>query len=151
VETAQPGTNESETLGNLALALDLVLPSESLEALCKRTVTLPALNNTFDGAHVLLNTNSNLNYDCGYGLPLPTTHETLAHQAIATQQIQFAAETPSTRAMVAIPFIHDNIAEAVGIVLLHPGAQDSYIHADLEPALKKLTGFYLATTVGLDH
>jgi hypothetical protein len=53
--------------------------------------------------------------------------------------------------MVAIPFIHDNIVEAVGIVLLHPGAQNSYIHADLEPALKKLTGFYLATTVGLDH
>ena len=151
METAHPGTNESEKLTTLALAIDLVLPSESLEALCKRTVTLPALNNVFDGAHILLNTNGNLNYDCGYGLPLPTSHEQLAQQAATTQNIQFANETQATRAMVAIPFIHNHITEAVGVLLLHQGATNSYIDEDLEPALKKLTGFYLATKIGLDH
>ena len=99
----------------------------------------------------MLTTKGQINYDCGYGLPLPTTHEQLAEQAITTKHIQFASETSTNRAMVAIPFIHNEVVEAVGILLLHPGATNSYIDTDLEPALKKLTGFYLATTVGLDR
>jgi hypothetical protein len=151
VETAHPSTNESEQLATLATAIDLVLPSESLEALCKRAVTLPTLKNIFDGAHILLNTNGNLNYDCGYGLPLPTSHEQLAKQAAATQSIQFNHETQTSRALVAIPFIHNEKVEAIGLLLLHQGATNSYIHTDVEPAIKKLTGFYLVNTVGLDR
>jgi hypothetical protein len=151
LDTAQPGANELSKLNALETAIDLILPSQSLAELCKRAVILPALNNAFDGAHVLLTTKGQINYDCGYGLPLPTTHEQLAEQAITTKHIQFASETSTNRAMVAIPFIHNEVVEAVGILLLHPGATNSNIDTDVEPALKKLTGFYLATTVGLDH
>ena len=143
-------TGQNTGFENLELAIDIVLSSPDLAALCKSAVTQPKLHGAFDGAHVLLTTKGQINYDCGYGLPLPTTHEQLAAQAITTKHIQFASETSTNRAMVAIPFIHDEVVEAVGILLLHPAATNSYIDTDVEPSLKKLMGFYLATTVGLD-
>lgn len=151
METQLPGTNEGSKLKDLDLALDLIFPSESLAELCKRTVLLPALKNAFEGAHILLTTNGIINYDCGYGLPLPTSHEQLAEAALTSKKIQFAAETNTTRAMVVIPFIHEDKVEAIGILLLHQGATSSYIDAELEVPLKKLTGFFLVTKCGLDH
>jgi hypothetical protein len=143
-------TGQNTGFENLELSIDIVLNSPDLAALCKSAVTQPKLHGAFDGAHVLLTTKGQINYDCGYGLPLPITHELLAEQAISTKQIQFAGESSTNRAMVAIPFIHNEAVEAVGILLLHPGATNSYIDTDVEPSLKKLLGFYLATTVGLD-
>lgn len=151
METELPGTNEASKLKDLELALDLIFPSESLADLCKRTVLLPTLKNAFEGAHVLLTTNCIINYDCGYGLPLPTTHEQLAAAALTTKKIQFAAETTTTRAMIALPFIHEDNVEAIGILLLHKGTTSSIIDAELEVPLKKLTGFFLVIKYGLDH
>ena len=144
-------TGQSTGFENLELAIDIVLNSPDLAALCKTLVTHLKLHGVFEGAHVLLNTNQQLNYDSGFGLPLPTSHEQLAIQAITSKQIEFLPQTANTSALTAIPFIHNDFVEAVGILIMHKGATSTYINTDVEPALKKLTGFYLATTTGLDH
>ena len=144
-------TGQNTGFENLELAIDIVLSSPDLAALCKSAVTQLKLHGAFDGAHVLLTTKGKINYDSGFGLPLPTSHEQLALQAVTSKQIEFLPQTANTPALTAIPFIHNEVVEAVGILLLHPGATNSYIDTDVEPALKKLLGFYLAKSVGLDN
>jgi hypothetical protein len=148
VSAAQP---VAAGLDYLDAALEIILHSESLDELCTRAVTLPQTNGIFAGAHVLLNTDGRLSYDSGHGQLLPINHLEIAKAAIASQKLEFRDETPGTPAMVAIPFMRHGYAEAVGILIMAPGASHCYLQGQLEPILTKLTGFYLESKYGLGH
>lgn len=135
----------------IEVALDIILHSDSLADLCERAVTLPQVNGIFSGAHVLLNTDDRLSYDSGYGQLLPINHLEIAKAAIASSNLEFRQETPTSPAMVAIPFMRHGYAEAVGILIMSPGEPLSHLQGHLEPILTKLTGFYLESKYGLGH
>lgn len=153
-EKMSPMHNEIEQTTNFALleaALDIILQSDTLEELCQRAVTAPETNNAFTGAHVLLNTDGRLSYDSGFGALLPINHLEIAKSAVASSTIEFRAESDSTPAQIAVPFLRNNYAEAIGILILAPGINENYLAGQLEPILTKLTGFYLETKYGLGH
>lgn len=146
--------NNLELATNFAFvetALDIILGSQSMAQLCQRAVTDPNTNQVFQGAHVLLNSDGRLAYDSGFGQDLPITHLEIAKSAIASSKIEFRSEAGQTPAMIAIPFLRHNYAEAVGILVLAPGANQNYLAGQLEPILTNLTGFYLETKYGLGN
>lgn len=145
------GTEQATDFAVIEAALDIILNSQSLEQLCQRTVTDPKTHQVFQGAHVLLNSDGRLSYDSGFGQDLPLTHMEIAKSAIASQSIEFRSEAGLTPAMLAIPFLRHNYAEAVGILVLSPGANQNYLAGQLEPILTNLTGFYLETKYGLGN
>lgn len=144
-------TKPSLDFQHLETALDIILNSESLEDLCMRAVTNDLTKDSFHGAHILLNTQGHLSLDSGYGKELPATHLEIAKSAIASQKIEFRAQATNTPALIAVPFIRNNSAEAIGILVLAPDANQNYLAGQLESILTKLTGFYLETQYGLGH
>lgn len=149
-----PVTNEITQTSNfnqVETALELVLGSENLEDLCRRVVLNPATHEAFVGAHVLLNTNGKLSHDSGFGIELPINHLEIAKSAIASSKLEFRDETQQSPALIAVPFLRNNYAEAIGILICAPETQANPLEPELHPILTKLTGFYLATKIGLDN
>lgn len=135
----------------LEAALDIILTSQSMQQLCEQAVAHPATQSTIQGAHVLLNGDGRLSYDSGHGKDLPINHLEIAKSAIASGKIEFRSEAGLTPALIAVPFLRNNYAEAVGVLVLSPGVNHNYLAGQLEPVLTKLTGFYLETSYGLGH
>lgn len=144
-------TQQSTNFNLVEIALDIVLQSQTLEQLCQRAVTAPETNGIFTGAHVLLNTDGRLSYDSGFGELLPLNHLEISKSAVASGKIEFRAESDQATALIAVPFLRNNYAEAIGILILAPGINHNYLAGQLEPVLTKLTGFYLETKYGLGH
>lgn len=146
-------TQQSTNFDMVEAALEIILGAKDLHDLCRRAVTSPSANGSFDGAHILFNNDGNFSYETGYGTALPISHLELAKSAIArgpaaAQTLEFRAQTTTTPAMVAIPFVRNDYAEAIGILVLHNGATQHYLEGNLTPIIAKLTGYYLATKYG---
>jgi hypothetical protein len=144
-------TNQKLDFSQLSQALDIILESQSLAELCQRCVTSPTLNHLIQGAHILLNTDGKLSFDSGYGIGLPDGHLEIAKSSIASQRIEFREESPEKPALIAIPFIYNQIVEAVAILVLDPGTNENFLTGPLESALTQISGFYLATKYGLGN
>ena len=146
-------TQQATSFDTIEAALEIVLSATDLNDLCTRAVTHPLANGSFDGAHILFNNDGTFSYAAGFGSALPISHLELAKSAIArgsaaAQDLEFRAQTTTPPALVAIPFLRNDYAEAIGILVLHNGATQHYLEGDLTPIIAKLTGFYLATKYG---
>ena len=146
-------TQQATSFDTIEAALEIVLSAKDLNDLCTRAVTHPLANGAFDGAHILFNNDGTFSYEAGFGSALPISHLELAKSAIArgpaaAQNLEFRAQTTTTPAMVAVPFLRNDYAEAIGILVLHNGATQHYLEGGLTPIIAKLTGFYLATKYG---
>ena len=144
-------TNQELDFNQLSQAMDIILGSQSLAELCQRCVTSPTLNHRIQGAHILLNTDGKLSFDSGYGLGLPDGHLEIAKASIASQRIEFREESLGKLPLIAIPFVYNEIVEAVGILILAPGTNENFLTGPIESALTQISGFYLATKYGLGH
>ena len=139
------------------LAIEIILGSESLDDLCQRAVEHPALSNAFTSAHVLLNSDTNaaakeLNYDIGYGQDLPNDYLQLAARCAKYGRLEYSStllQETNDAQMLAVPFSYQNKVLAVGILVLSPGQTGSFLAGELAPIVAKLTGYFLATKVGL--
>ncbi len=139
------GKSQVDNLAQVSIALDVVLQSDSLTDICRRAVLTPGTNNVFRGCHILnLDLNGRLTPEAFFGAELPETHAALANEAVITRQLQFAAETPTSPAMVALPLLNQDIPEAVAVLVLKPGAERQYIDNAIVPIISKVAGYHLA-------
>ncbi|WP_138274906.1 LuxR C-terminal-related transcriptional regulator [Rhodoluna limnophila] len=136
--------NLDNNLDHLSVALDVVLQSVSLADICRRAVLAPGTNNVFRGAHILtLDVNGQLTSEAFFGAELPANHLELANTAIFSRKLEYQAETAENPALIAIPFIKNEIPEAVGILVLKPGAKRQYISDEIVPLISKVAGYHL--------
>lgn len=141
-----------KSLQNLEAALEIIFESDSLQNLCQRAVQSPAANNHYAGAHILLISEGKLNYDCGFGQELPANHKELSLLAMASHKAEVAeAQEPTSPTIIAVPFMVEDIAEAIGILVLAPGNKENCLTAGLGQVVTKLAGFFLQKTVGLGN
>lgn len=135
----------STNLTHVSVVLDVLLHSESLTDICRRAVLTPGTNNVFRGCHILgMNLTGQLTPDAFFGAELPENHLELANQAVTTRQLQFAPETATTPALVAIPLVNNGIPEAVAILVMEPGTTEPYIDTAIVPIISKVAGYHLA-------
>jgi hypothetical protein len=142
-----------QTMTDLERALEIIFDSDSLEDLCQRAVESEAANKHFTGAHMLLVSDGQLNYDCGFGQALPENYRELAILSIASHRVETSTNTQDAKAsaLVAVPFLVEGIAEAIGIVVLAPESNKHCLTGDLGQIVSKLTGFFLQKSIGLGH
>ena len=140
------------SLQNLEAALEIIFESDSLQDLCQRAVESAAANKHYVGAHILLVSEGKLNYDCGFGQELPANHKELATLSIASHRVEVAESHEQTSpTIIAVPFMVEDVAEAIGILVLAPGNKENCLTAELGQVVTKLAGFFLQKTVGLGH
>ena len=140
------------SLQNLEAALEIIFESDSLQDLCTRAVQSPAANNHYSGAHILLISKGKLNYDCGFGQELPANHKELSLLAMGSHKVEVAeSHEPTSPTISAVPFMVEDVAEAIGILVLAPGNHENCLNAELGQVVTKLAGFFLQKTVGLGH
>lgn len=141
-----------KSLQNLEAALEIIFESDSLQNLCQRAVQSPAANKHYAGAHILLISEGKLNYDSGFGQELPAQHKELALLAMASHKVEVAeSHEPNNPTTIAVPFMVEDIAEAIGILVLAPGTHENCLTAELGQVVTKLAGFFLQKTIGLGH
>lgn len=133
----------------IELAIDLILQSENLEAMCRTLVERSELKEYFEGAHVFLLTNQVVNYDSGHGAQLPDSYLEVSKICLASKQIHVSAESKDLPGLISVPFVHKDKVEAIAMLVLRPGASTQWLTPELSAILPKLTGFYLASTIGL--
>jgi hypothetical protein len=73
--------------------------------------------------------------------------------SISSHKVETSTNTQDAKAsaLVAVPFLVEGIAEAIGIVVLAPESNKHCLTGDLGQIVSKLTGFFLQKSIGLGH